>query len=124
VIRGIGIDIVDVDDLRNQIENTSGYLEGVFTTEEIECCKSRPNPYECFAARFAAKEAFMKAVGTGWTDKIDFRGIMIESDSATIPTITLVQEIRDALPFKEAFRLYLSMSHLPTYACAVVVLDQ
>ena len=123
MIRGVGIDMVNVEDLRNQIETIPDFLEEVFTPEEVECCRARPNPYECFAARFAAKEAFMKAIGTGWTETIDFRKISIQSDGSSIPTIKLDPEIRDALPFRNAFTLSLSMSHLAAYACAVVILD-
>ncbi|HLH36149.1 MAG TPA: holo-ACP synthase [Alloacidobacterium sp.] len=124
MIRGLGIDIVEVDELRRQIEDIAGFLEEVFTVEEIECCKARPNPYECFAARFAAKEAVMKAFGSGWTEEVDFLKISIHSDGDSVPLVKLEPNLQNLLAQYSASSLKLSMTHTPNYACAVVVLDE
>jgi len=124
MVIGIGIDIVSVDELRTHIEGVRDFLTEVFTAEEIAVCSGRADPYQCFAARFAAKEAFMKAIGTGWTDDIDFHSISIESDGASVPMLTLDARAQDELKARGAFSTLLSMTHVPQYACAVVVLDQ
>jgi holo-[acyl-carrier protein] synthase len=124
MVIGIGIDIVSVDELREQIEGVQNFLQEVFTAEEIATCSGRADPYQCFAARFAAKEAFMKAIGTGWTDDIDFLSISVASDGASVPTLTLDARAESALKVRGTFSTLLSLTHVPQYACAVVVLDQ
>ncbi|OFW22057.1 MAG: holo-[acyl-carrier-protein] synthase, partial [Acidobacteria bacterium RIFCSPLOWO2_02_FULL_59_13] len=67
MIVGIGVDLIEVSRLRLAIErHGERFLRRVFTPAEIAYCQSKKNPYERFAARFAAKEAAMKALGTGW----------------------------------------------------------
>jgi holo-[acyl-carrier protein] synthase len=68
VIVGLGIDISEVSRIRETIERRGeAFLKRVFTAAEIAYCRTHRDPYERFAARFAAKEAAMKALGTGWT---------------------------------------------------------
>jgi holo-[acyl-carrier protein] synthase len=124
MIIGIGIDIVVVNDLRTQIEQISGFLGEIFSAGEINECQGRPDPYQCFATRFAAKEAFMKAAGSGWTDAVDFQQLTIVSDGSSVPTITIGPKAEEALKRFEPFEVRLSMTHTPAYACAVVVLER
>jgi len=66
MVLGIGTDIVSVSRIQAAVERTGGrFLWRVFTEAERDCCRARRDPYECFAARFAAKEAVLKALGTG-----------------------------------------------------------
>jgi holo-[acyl-carrier protein] synthase len=124
MIIGLGIDIVVVSDLRSQIEQISGFLAEVFSEEEINECGRRSDPYQCFAARFAAKEAFMKAAGSGWTDAVDFQQIAIVSDGSSTPTITISSKAVAALRHLEPYEVRLSMTHTADYGCAVVVLER
>jgi holo-[acyl-carrier protein] synthase len=124
MIVGIGIDIVAVSELRSQIEQIDGFLEGVFSDEEICECKRRADPYQCFAARFAAKEAFMKAAGSGWTDAVDFQQIVIVSNGSSTPSINIGSDASDALRHLEPYAAHLSMSHISEYGCAIVVLER
>ena len=124
MIIGIGIDIVVVSDLRSQIEQIAGFLEEIFSEEEISECRRRADPYQCFAARFAAKEAFMKAAGSGWTDAVDFQQIVIVSNGSLTPTINIGSKALDALKHLEPYAVKLSMSHISDYGCAVVILER
>jgi len=124
MIIGIGIDIVVVDDLRSQMERINGFLGEVFSDQEINECRGRPDPYQCFAARFAAKEAFMKAAGSGWTDSVDFQQLVIVSDGSSVPMIDIGSKARKALRHLEPFEVRLSMTHTSAYSCAVVVLER
>jgi holo-[acyl-carrier protein] synthase len=124
MILGIGIDIVVVSDLRSQIEEIEGFLGEIFSEGEITDCKGRADPYQCFAARFAAKEAFMKAAGSGWTAAVDFQQLMIVSDGTSVPTIVIGPKAEEALRHLEPFEVRLSMTHTPAYGCAVVVLER
>ena len=124
MIVGIGIDIVAVSDLRSQIEQIEGFLTEVFAEEEISECRERADPYQCFAARFAAKEAFIKAAGCGWTDDVDFQQITIVSDGSSVPRVNIGSRAKEALRNLEPYDVQLSMSHTPAYACAVIVLER
>jgi holo-[acyl-carrier protein] synthase len=124
VILGIGIDLVTIMEIQNQIDEIDGYVHEVFTPHEIEYCQSRPNPYCSFAARFAAKEAFMKAAGTGWTDEIDFLEIEVFNDGVSRPTMHLSEKAIAALKHLGSFSMHVSLSHTESLATAVVMLDQ
>ena len=68
MIVGLGIDISEVNRIREAIErHGEAFLKRVYTPSEIAYCKKHRDPYERYAARFAAKEAAMKALGTGWS---------------------------------------------------------
>ncbi|MBT3340305.1 MAG: holo-ACP synthase [Planctomycetes bacterium] len=119
---GIGIDIAEVLRVQNAIERGGQtFLDKVFTSAEQTECNRRPNPWPHFAARFAAKEAGMKALGTGWTGGVGFLDFEVISDGASAPQLKLhgqaAQRSKDAnLP---AMRL--SMSHTDDLATAIVV---
>ncbi len=72
MIFGTGIDIIEVERVRDRIASGNGFREYVFSEREIEYCETKANKYEHYAARFAAKEAFLKALGTGWTSDTFF----------------------------------------------------
>jgi holo-[acyl-carrier protein] synthase len=124
MVLGVGIDSVSVDEIREQIEGIDGYLQEVFTSGEIQDCRERANPYASFAARFAAKEAFMKAAGTGWTDEIDFLEIETRSDGRSRPTMQLSEKARTALAHISPFSIHVSLVHSGPLASAIVVLDR
>lgn len=124
VVKGLGIDIASVDEMRCSIEEQQDFLNEVFNAEEIEASGSRPNAYECFAARFAAKEAFMKAIGSGWTAEMDYLDITVHSDGASVPTLSLSKQALAYCHRLQPFTVRVSMSHTPGYACAVVILDE
>jgi len=124
MILGVGIDLVMVSDIQEQIETISGFLDEIFTKTEIEESRDRPNAYQCFAARFAAKEAFMKATGCGWTDAVDFHEIEVRSDGSSKPTLHLSAKASAAVDYLTPFAVYVSLTHTEAYASAVVILDR
>ncbi|HNQ44711.1 MAG TPA: holo-ACP synthase [Candidatus Cloacimonadota bacterium] len=75
MIRGIGTDIVAVGRIERSIERTPRFVEKVFTETEVTYCEARANSPQSYAARFAAKEAVMKAFGTGWNGTVNWRDI-------------------------------------------------
>ena len=78
MIVGTGIDIAEVDRIRQAIERFGRrFTERVFTTDEIRYCESKANRVERYAARFAAKEAAMKAIGTGWNRGVTWRDVEV-----------------------------------------------
>lgn len=133
MILGMGTDLVLVDDLRLRMQRTSGFRDAVFSPEEIACCERRSNPYPCFAARFAAKEALMKALGTGWSGGVAFTDISVEHepqlDSAVdIPPYTLRPRVRLQGDVAQRLgctgnRIHLSLTHTGNLAMAFVVIE-
>src|SRR3954464_9347827 len=88
VIVGTGIDIVEVPRVAAALTRFGGRFERrVFTEAEIRYCRSKPNADERFAARFAAKEAALKALGTGWRGGIAWRDVEVRRESGGRPTI-------------------------------------
>ena len=123
VIVGVGIDHVDAGRIAGLLERFGERGERrLFTEGELERCRDRPRPAECLAARFAAKEAFVKALGTGfrgmaWTD-IEVRGR--EGDP---PRLALHGGARAAFEGRGGTRTHVSLTHEAGSATAVVVIE-
>ena len=89
MIVGTGIDITEVERVRQTIERFGRrFIERVFTEEEIRYCESKANKAERYAARFAAKEAGMKAIGTGWNRGVAWRDVEVRRSPGSRPMIT------------------------------------
>ena len=124
MIYGIGTDIIEVARVKKSIETIGGFKEKIYGSTEIEYCGSKANRYEHFAGRFAAKEAFLKAIGTGWRNGIAFKEIEIVNDELGKPELKLNGK---ALKFVKDRGLILSgvsISHTKETAVAVVILDK
>jgi holo-[acyl-carrier protein] synthase len=122
MIYGIGIDIIEVERVQKQLGKHS-FKEKIFTPVEIQYCSTKKNDAESFAARFAAKEAFFKAIGTGWRGGFSFNQIQIDKDSLGKPEITLLGKLKDFALQNDLNQIHLSMTHLKSYAAAVVVIE-
>ena len=124
MIYGIGIDMVRIPRMERAIERWGErFLERIFTPSEIEGCKRRVRAAPCFSLRFAAKEAFSKAIGLGFTDGLAMRQIEVVRDRSGPPSLDLhgrAAELRDLRGIKKSF---LSLSDEGDYAVAVVVLE-
>ena len=118
MITGIGIDLIEVERVKDKIERNSGFRELVFSEKEIAYCESKTRKFEHYAARFAAKEAFLKAIGTGWTNKIAFNEIEILNDENGKPEIYL--KVETTILYN---KLFVSLSHLKSMASAVVIIE-
>lgn len=115
MISGIGIDIAELGRIRKIIARQERFPERILTPREIAVFNALPEKRkaEYLAGRFAAKEAFSKAVGTGIGERLSFQDIEIEKDELGKPFISR--------PFKEG--VHLSISHSKEYAVAQVVLE-
>jgi holo-[acyl-carrier protein] synthase len=125
MILGIGVDIVAVRRLQAALERRrtgTRFRERVFTPAEVAYCRGRRNVYESYAARFAAKEATMKALGRGFGEGISWRDIEITRGTGA-PTVRLAG---GALARAEAMgvrQLHLSLSHADDLAVAYVIAE-
>jgi holo-[acyl-carrier protein] synthase len=123
MIAGIGMDMIEVDRVAEKISKESGFRELVFTRKEILYCEKKKNKFEHYAARFAAKEAFLKAAGTGWINGTAFNEIEILNDESGKPELVLLGETARWMLQRGNSRFQVSMSHLKTMASAVVIIE-
>ena len=123
-IFGIGTDIVSVDRIKKSLKNKK-FLKRVFNSQEILKCKKNINPYNCYSKRFAAKEAFSKALGTGISNGISFNEIIIMNQKNGKPFIKLrgktIQVIKKK--FKKKPKIALTLSDEKKYAVAFVTIS-
>ena len=96
-ILGIGTDIVSVERIKNSLKNKK-FLKRVFNTKEILKCKNIKTKTNCFAKRFAAKEAFSKALGTGISKGINLNEIVVLNKKSGKPYINLTGKTNSVLP--------------------------
>ena len=124
MIVGTGIDIAEVERIANAIENYGPrFLERIFTEGERQYCESKANRNERYAARFAAKEAAMKALGTGWSHGVRWRDIEICREPGGPPTVKFHGKAAEFAERLGASRVALSMSHTLQQAVAHVILE-
>ena len=124
MIFGTGIDIIEVSRIKNVMERDIGFREKIFTPGEIEYCETKKNKYQHYAARFSAKEAFLKAIGTGWRFGLRFADIDVYHDSFGKPLIRLTGKAEELALRDGISKVHLSLSHLKEIATAVVVLEK
>jgi len=124
MIFGSGIDLVDIDRVKRLIDNSEAFMERVFTAKERQYCQAKKNYAESFAARFAAKEAFMKALGTGCRKGIKFSDIEVINDELGKPELVLYNSAREFCENKQIVKINLSLSHSKDIATAIVILEK
>jgi holo-[acyl-carrier protein] synthase len=124
MIVGTGIDIAEVDRIAHSIERFGWrFVERIFTPGEIRYCESKANKAERYAGRFAAKEAGMKAIGTGWNRGVTWRDVEVQRAPGSRPTIVFHGKAAEFLQKLGAARAHLSITHTKDSAMAFVVLE-
>jgi holo-[acyl-carrier protein] synthase len=124
-IYGIGTDIVSVDRIKKSLKN-SNFLYRIFNKQEITKCKKLSRLNNCYAKRFAAKEAFSKALGTGISKGIKFNEIIILNEKSGKPFIKLVGNTKKNIEKKfkkKKSSISLSLSDENKYAVAFVTIS-
>jgi holo-[acyl-carrier protein] synthase len=125
VIVSIGIDIIEVYRIRETIARTPRFAARVYTDAERAYCEAKgASAAQSYAARFAAKEAFLKALKTGWRGRITWHDIEIVSDEAGAPDLKLTGEALTLFENLGANRIHLSLSHTTEHAVAQVILEK
>ena len=125
MIVSIGIDIIEVYRISETLARTPRFVERVYTASEREYCESKgAAAAQSYAARFAAKEAFLKALKTGWRGKITWHDIEIVSDEMGVPSLKISGEARVILENSGANQIHLSLSHTTDHAVAQVILEK
>jgi holo-[acyl-carrier protein] synthase len=121
VIRGIGVDIVEITRVREVSDNWGDrFLRRVFTPGELQHCLAKVNPYQHLAARFAAKEAVSKALATGWAGDFRWTDVEVVNDPAGKPHIAFHGRLREQLA---STTVHLSLSHADTHVVAMALIE-
>ena len=121
-IIGIGTDIVECLRIAQMIERHGEvFLQRVYTTREIEYCSTRKAATQHYAGRWAAKEAVLKAMGTGWARGISWRDIEIRNDEGGRPRIALGGGAREVCETLGLADMLISISHCRSHATAYAI---
>jgi holo-[acyl-carrier protein] synthase len=123
MIKGIGIDIIEIERVQEKIGRDNGFKQKVFSDAEISFCESKANRGQHYAARFAAKEAFLKATGFGLTAGFSLHQIEVCSDETGRPYIALHGTFREQAAKYGWNKIHVSLSHVHAAACAVVIIE-
>ncbi len=124
MIVGLGLDVVEIARFSEALRRHGDDFEDrIFTASEREACRERADRVLALAARFAAKEACFKALGTGWAEGVGFRDVEVVREDGKAPTLILHGEARRRAEALGAVRSHVSLTHQPGVAAAVVVLE-
>ena len=115
---GIGIDITEVSRIESLAEQHEQFLTRVYTEREINYCNKKKNKYQHFAARFAAKESVLKALGVGWSQEIKWTDIEVVNEPSGKPRINTYGKVKRLMEQKEVKEILISLSHTSHHAIA------
>jgi holo-[acyl-carrier protein] synthase len=122
MVKGIGVDIIEIARVRQSIETLGDrFLDKVFTSREREYCSSKQNSFQHFAARFAAKEAVSKAMSTGWAGEFRWKDVEVMNDPSGQPRITLSGPLKELLV---RARILVTLSHSESHVVAMVLIEE
>jgi holo-[acyl-carrier protein] synthase len=124
LIFGVGTDIIEVQRVEEKLIRTESLKTKLFTPIEIAYCEAKHRPAMHFAARFAAKEAFLKAMGTGWTGGHKFSEIEIVNNALGKPELLVHGKVGEFCRVHGITGMQVSLSHIKDLAKAVVVLEK
>ena len=117
-----GIDMVDCSRLQASIEkHGQKFLDRVFTPVELEYCQTRKNRSQHLAGRFAAKEAVLKVLGTGWRNGIAWTDVEIRNEPSGQPCVFLTGKCREVAEGLGLTKIHVSISHITTHAIASAI---
>ncbi|MBI5085238.1 MAG: holo-[acyl-carrier-protein] synthase [Acidobacteria bacterium] len=124
MILGTGIDLAEVPRIRAAIERYGArFIQRIYTPAEIAYVERKANKYERFAARFAAKEAGMKAIGTGWRMGVRWQDFEVTNLRSGRPTLTLHGVAKKVADYYGVTAIHLSLTHTEQYGQAFVILE-
>lgn len=124
MIYGTGVDIVDISRFERFVrESNTSLLQRVFTSGELAYCSGKKHSAQHYALRFAAKEAFLKALGTGLRGGLSWQHMEVVNDELGKPEMVLSGKAREIFDTAALKKIFLSLSHDGTMAIAMVVLE-
>lgn len=124
MIYGIGTDIIEVERMQNHLQKNQALRDKLFTPLEQAYAEKHATVYQHYAARFAAKEAFFKALGTGYRFGMAFHEIEVENDELGKPILNLHGKVKEFVEQQAICHIHVSISHVKEMASAFVVLEK
>jgi len=124
-IYGIGTDIANINRIKKSLKNKD-FIDRLFSKNEVKKCNNQINKANCYAKRFAAKEAFSKAIGTGISKGINFNEIIVNNIKSGKPHIKLLgntKKVVNKILNKKKFNIFLSLSDDKPSAVATVIIS-
>ena len=125
-IFGVGTDIIRVSRVKNSLKNKL-FVSRIFNNEEVSKCNKNLNRSNCFAKRFAAKEAFVKSLGIGFRNGINFKDISVRNNNLGKPELCLSKKIKSFLSHKlknKKYKIHLSLSDENRHSIAFVIINK
>ncbi len=120
-IFGIGVDLVEIARIEQSFARFGErFRNRIFSSEEQDFCELQKEKYLSYAARFASKEAFSKALGTGLRGKIAWKEIVVNDNEYSRPTLKIYGKAKDILQNRKT---HLSITHTDRYASAIVIVE-
>ena len=125
MIFGTGIDIVEINRIKNSLKKYSPKFEQrIFTSTEIDYCQSQGDPAKHFAARFAVKEAVSKCMGTGIRGSLGFKDMEVINEKTGKPILVMTGKGKELFEKLELKSIHISISHDSTHAIAHAIAEQ
>lgn len=123
MIIGTGIDIVEISRIkRASLKWKNNFLKRIFTEKELKYSQGKPSSYQHLAARFAAKEAVLKAFGDGWKKRAEWTDIEVWNEKSGKPKVKLYRHLKKIKDDMKVDDIIISLSHTRTYALASAIL--
>lgn len=124
MIVGLGLDIAEIDRIEAAIaRHGAPFVERLYTPREVSYCEKHKNKFERYAGRFAAKEAAMKALGTGWRQGVRWRDIEVVREPSGKPTLLLEGVAREFADRMGVKNISLTITHSGNFALAQVIFE-
>lgn len=121
MIIGIGIDIIEIDRIKNSVDKFGdSFLNKIYTQNELDYCLAKHNKYQHLAARFAAKEAIYKALASGWEKEASWKSIEITNEPNGLPVVTFFGKLKKYLSDDKDIKI--SLSHSENYVTGVAII--
>ena len=122
---GIGIDIIEVSRIQKEIFKIDGAFKArVFTNSEINYCEPKITKEQNYAARFAAKEAFFKALGSGWSKGFAWTDVEVAHEESGKPYIITHGKVKEFIAQNQIINIQVSISHIKDTALAIIILEK
>lgn len=124
MIYGIGVDLIEIARMKRVLTRTQRFVIRVYTDAEQQYCNTKHPPYACYAARFVAKEAFLKALGTGLRQHMRWRDIEVRHNALGKPSLHLAGYLQEQCAVQGIRHIHLSLAHSSSMAIAQVILEK
>ena len=123
MIYGIGVDLIEIARMQRVLTRTHRFLSRVYTEAEQQYCNTKHPPYACYAARFVAKEAFLKALGLGLRQHMRWRDMEVRRDALGKPSLVVAGYLQEQCRAHGIRHIHLSLAHSTSMAIAQVILE-